>query len=424
MTRLKHLAEVRVSNVDKKSYDGERPVRLCNYTDVYYGDALAASRGDFMTATATAAQIANFRLEAGDTVLTKDSETADDIGVSAYIAESAPDFVCGYHLAVLRPNVRMTHPKFLYWAVRGTAVREQLSVAATGVTRFGLRSEALANAALTVPALEEQRRIADFLDDQVALLDRAINLRQHQASLVDERLFTFISDLLAPPARDEGGCTDFPWLANCEDLLVKLGRVCDLRSGLTIDAKREGDTGYPYLRVANVQNGSLDLSEMKSVNVDPALALRCMLRPGDVLMTEGGDLDKLGRGAVWQGEIPNCLHQNHIFALRPHRERLLPEYLAAMTRTHHARRYFEITGNRTTNLASTNSTKILNFRFRLPNLAEQDVLLEQVRKADSAATRAVSLMREQVSLLRERKQAVITAAVTGEFDVTTAKSAA
>ncbi len=314
--------------------------------------------------------------------------------------------------------------RYLYYACCSSSFVDQVVARSTGVSYPAITATDLASIAIPVPPLEEQRRIADFLDDQVTLLDRAINLRQHQTSLVEERVFTFISDLLAPPARDENGWTDFPWLANWEDLLVKLGRVCDLRSGLTIDAKREGDTGYPYLRVANVQNGSLDLSEMKSVNVDPALALRCMLRPGDVLMTEGGDLDKLGRGAVWQGEIPNCLHQNHIFALRPHRERLLPEYLAAMTRTHHARRYFEITGNRTTNLASTNSTKILNFRFRLPNLAEQNVLLEQVRKADSAATRAVRLMREQVSLLRERKQALITAAVTGEFDVTTARSVA
>ncbi len=376
-------------------------------------------RGDDSTVWNPGEDVSNYKLVEPDDFVIGLRSFQHGIAMSAVRGLVSPAYT------VLRTRDPSVKPRFFAHYFRSRPLIASLDNLSQGIRQGRtIPWEGFADVRLPLPPLEEQRRIADFLDDKVALLDRAINLRQHQTSLVEERVFTFITDLLAPPARDLNGWTDFPWLANCEDLLVKLGRVCDLQSGLTIDAKREGDTGYPYLRVANVQNGSLDLSEMKSVNVDPALALRCMLRPGDVLMTEGGDLDKLGRGAVWWGEIPNCLHQNHVFALRPHREHLLPEYLAAMTRTHHARRYFEITGNRTTNLASTNSTKILDFRFRLPSLAEQNVLLEQVRKADSAARRAVRLMREQVSLLRERKQALITAAVTGEFDVTTARSVA
>ncbi len=419
-TRLRYWADVNPDTPEFSALTDEDAVGFMPLETVWADTRLDASR----TRRKAEVQTGYMRFRRGDVLLPKVTPTFQ--AARTALVNDLPTAVGAgsteLHVLRARPD---SDARMVAYATRTKHFVEEGVTAFQGVAGLQRVPERfVANFVVPDWPLEEQRRIADFLDDQVALLDRAINLRQHQTSLVDERLFTFISDLLAPPARDEGGCTDFPWLANCEDLLVKLGRVCDLQSGLTIDAKREGDMGYPYLRVANVQNGSLDLSEMKSVNVDPALALRCVLRPGDVLMTEGGDLDKLGRGAVWKGEIPNCLHQNHIFALRPHRERLLPEYLAAMTRTHHARRYFEITGNRTTNLASTNSTKILNFRFRLPSLAEQDVLLEQVRKADSAATRAVSLMREQVSLLRERKQAVITAAVTGEFDVTTAKSAA
>jgi len=155
--RLKNLAHVRVSNVDKKSVEGEQTVRLCNYTDVYYGDSLAASNADYMVASASDAQVSAFALAVGDTVLTKDSETADDIGVSAYIAETAPDFVCGYHLAILRPKSGVVHPRYLFWASRGRAMRDQLSLAATGVTRMGLRTEALANVRLALPPYEALR---------------------------------------------------------------------------------------------------------------------------------------------------------------------------------------------------------------------------------------------------------------------------
>ena len=97
------MVELRTSNVDKKSEDGEKAVRLCNYVDVYKNDKITMSL-DFMEATATEAQIERFALQVGDIVITKDSETPDDIGVPALITETAPDLVCGYHLAILRPN--------------------------------------------------------------------------------------------------------------------------------------------------------------------------------------------------------------------------------------------------------------------------------------------------------------------------------
>jgi type I restriction enzyme, S subunit len=137
-------------------------------------------------------------------------------------------------------------------------------------------------------------------------------------------------------------------------------------------------------------------------------------------MTEGGDLDKLGRGTVWRGELPVCLHQNHVFAVRPQQDVLDSEYLAFMTQSLHGRCYFESTGSRTTNLASTNSSKILSFPIPLPAMSEQK---EIVRRIDSNLTtiqQAVAKVTRQVELLKERRQALITAAVTGQFDVSTA----
>ncbi|MFD7001565.1 restriction endonuclease subunit S [Streptomyces mirabilis] len=192
--------------------------------------------------------------------------------------------------------------------------------------------------------------------------------------------------------------------------LVRLGYVARLQNGLTVDAKRDvtGDVvTSPYLRVANVQAGSLDLESVTEITVPRSVAQRSTLRPGDVLMTEGGDLDKLGRGTVWQGELDRCLHQNHIFAVRPDAQRLSGRFLAYVTQSLYGRHYFESTGTRTTNLASTNSSKIQSFPLPLPPLDEQrriaDFLDAETARID-ALTRAYVKLRELVS---ERSQRVI-----------------
>jgi type I restriction enzyme S subunit len=131
------------------------------------------------------------------------------------------------------------------------------------------------------------------------------------------------------------------------------------------------------------------------------------LKRGDVLMTEGGDLDKLGRGTVWDDEIENCLHQNHVFAVRPDPSKLLPEYLALVTQSSYARAYFESTGTKTTNLASTSSSKIRDFRIPLVDLDEQRRIADFL-DAETAQIDALVGTYENIKIiLRERVQRLI-----------------
>jgi type I restriction enzyme S subunit len=189
--RLKRVAHITVSNVDKKSVEGEQPIRLCNYVDVYYNDRITASL-NFMEATATADQIARFGLRAGDVLITKDSETADDIAIAARVPHDLPDVVCGYHLAVIRPRPSQIYPGYLYWVIVSNGTRQQFTAAATGVTRFGLRQEAIADAALPIPSTAEQRAIADYLDVETARIDALVakkgllidKLREKRSALV------------------------------------------------------------------------------------------------------------------------------------------------------------------------------------------------------------------------------------------------
>ena len=167
---LRDLAELRLSSVDKKTVEGESNVRLCNYTDVYYNDAVRASI-PFMRATATEAEIQKCRLLVNDVVITKDSEKHDDIGVPSLVKETMDDLVCGYHLAILRPRPG-THGPYLFYALSDRRAQHQFHAYANGITRFGLRKADIELVDVPFPPLAEQRAIAGVLgalDDRIEL---------------------------------------------------------------------------------------------------------------------------------------------------------------------------------------------------------------------------------------------------------------
>lgn len=173
---------------------------------------------------------------------------------------------------------------------------------------------------------------------------------------------------------------------------VPLERVAEVQTGIAKGKPVNGTAiSVPYLRVANVQDGHVDLSVMKEIIVKPSELDRYRLKKGDVLFTEGGDFDKLGRGTVWNGQIEPCLHQNHVFAVRPDSDRLLPEFLAALAASAHGRRYFQLSSKQSTNLASINSTQLKQFPVLLPPLPEQRKIAEILRTWDEALEKLTAL---------------------------------
>jgi type I restriction enzyme S subunit len=205
--RLRNVAELRVSNVDKHTKEGETPVRLCNYTDVYKNSVITSDM-PFMRATATPDEIHAFRLQVGDVVITKDSEEWLDIGVPALIAQTSDDLVCGYHLAILRPKPQVATGGFLAYAMRCRGVTLQLSLAANGVTRYGLSHGAIKAISVPVPPVDEQEPIAQYIDQATATLNKAIHGANQEIDLIREYRTRLIADAvtgkldvrhLAPP---------------------------------------------------------------------------------------------------------------------------------------------------------------------------------------------------------------------------------
>lgn len=192
---LKHIADVRFSGVDKHSRDDETPVRLCNYTDVYKNDRITSDM-DLMRATATTAETARLTLKGGDVILTKDSETPDDIGVPAWVPEDLPDVVCAYHLSLLRPRSTRVMGEFLFRAISSARIAQQFHVLATGVTRFALGKHDVKNAIIVLPPVEEQKLLCHWITDECQPLDDAIVRAEEEIKLIREYRDRLIFDVV------------------------------------------------------------------------------------------------------------------------------------------------------------------------------------------------------------------------------------
>jgi type I restriction enzyme, S subunit len=199
----------------------------------------------------------------------------------------------------------------------------------------------------------------------------------------------------------------------------RLSDIADIGTGITL-GRELGDSPYareyPYLRVANVQDGRIDISDVKQIQVFPFEFPRYRLQRGDILLTEGGDFDKLGRGAVWDGSIANCLHQNHIFRVRL-RNHMVPEFFAAYMASTAGRAYFLSCAKQTTNLASINKSQLSVMPVPVPSQVQQARIAEIFDSVDELIDNSEMLLRKELA----NQQAMVTSLVASkDADVTMA----
>jgi len=273
-----------------------------------------------------------------------------------------------------------------------------------------------------VPAFEQQR-IAAYLDTSCAAIDAAVFAKRRQIDTLDALRKSIIQRAVTRGIASEVALesTGNVWLAKIPRgwKLVALKRIAEIRGGLTLGKQYEGTLiERPYLRVGNVQDGHLDLTDVSVIELPASVAAGVELCPDDVLMTEGGDLDKLGRGHLWRGEIAGCLHQNHIFAVRCFAHKLKPMFLAYATAAQYGRDYFEATGKKTTNLANTNATKVGQFPIPLPPLAEQTAICAHLDDKTAEVDRITATIQAQIATLTAYRKSLIHECVTGQRRVT------
>jgi type I restriction enzyme S subunit len=336
----------------------------------------------------------------GDVLFSKDGT----IGATALVTDER-DFVVASSLIIITPDQRRMLPRFLNYAFAARPVAEQARTLTRGAGLPRLSVANLARVELPLPPLNEQRAIADYLDHETAQIDALVAKQDKFIGLLRERRLSQITNAFSGLGEPD----------------TQLRRVAHIQTGVTLSG--DGDPAHPkwpYLRVANVQMGRVELSHVKEIYLPAKDAAASMLRAGDVLMTEGGDIDKLGRGTVWDGAISSMVHQNHVFAVRANLDRLIPEYLAWWLDSLTARRYFYLTAKKTTNLASTNKTVVGRLPMLVPSIDEQRTIITHIGAQTTQIDALIAKAEQHIALAKERRVALLTAAVTGQIDVRTA----
>jgi len=196
----------------------------------------------------------------------------------------------------------------------------------------------------------------------------------------------------------------------------RLGEISWISSGITLGKTYSGPKTIevPYLRVANVQDGYLDLSDVSTIRVPISYIEKYRLQIGDVLMNEGGDFDKLGRGTVWRGEIDVCLHQNHVFKVRPEEGKLSSFFLANISASPYGKTFFILASKQSTNLASINSTQLQGFPIALPSYPEQRKIVQII----SANEETIKIYQAELKKFNSLKIALMQDLLTGKVRVT------
>lgn len=299
------------------------------------------------------------------------------------------------------------------WAYR-ILFSMNLNQYATATAQPGLSVAVINQVPIALPPAQEQQRIVDRIESLFAKLDEAKQKAQDALDSFETRkaaiLHKAFTGELTAQWRKKHSIGMESWETK------KLSEVSTLQTGLMKGKNYSGKTVMlPYLRVANVQDGFLNLSEIKEIEVSEELIDRYSLKNGDVLFTEGGDYDKLGRGTVWQGQIKNCLHQNHVFVVRPQADVLSPYFLSYQAGSRYGKQYFLKCSKQTTNLASINSTQLKGFPVLMPTIEEQAqivLLIDDLLAKEQQAKEAAEGVLDQIDLI---KKAILARAFRGEL---------
>ena len=300
---------------------------------------------------ATPDELDKYRLSDGDIVFAR---TGNTTGKSFLLKHPPEDSVFASYLIRVRPS-RSVNPRFLAHFFDTPNYWNQIKKNAQGAGQPGVNATRLKTLEIPLPPLPEQKRIADILDRADAIRRK----RQEATKQCNDFLTSAFNSMFGDPVQNPKKWPE-----------TTLDDVAHLQSGVTKGRNfaDQQTVDVPYMRVWNVQDGHLRLDDIKDITVLPTDVERYSLQEGDLLLTEGGDPDQLGRGAIWYAPIPVCIHQNHIFRVRCDQKVIIPEFLSALIGSQKGKRYFLKMAKQTTGIASINMTQLRKCPVFLPPL--------------------------------------------------------
>lgn len=409
--RLRTVAEMRVSNVDKHTREGEIPVRLCNYVDVYKNDRITPAM-PFMSATASPDEIERFRLRRDDVLITKDSEAWDDIGVPALVTKSADDLLSGYHLALLRPCKGIIGA-YLALTLQSRGVARQFHVGANGVTRYGLTHFDIKSVRIPLPSLSEQTAIVRYLDYVDARIRRYVDAKERLIALLKEERQAVVSQAVtrgldpAVPLKPSG----VEWLGNVpahwerrrlSSLLQRVDERSVTGNETLLSLRRDyGVVAYDQHFTRPPQTNSL--IGFKQVKPGELVVNRLQANNGLIFCSRLSGLVSPDY-SVFKGK---CLLQM--------------QFVSDLLRTHFYRDHFrrEATGlgTGTAGFLRLYDDKLLRTPVFLPSPDEQMAIVEYLHKVMADIETTLVFVRRQIELLEKYRTRLLTDLVTGKFDI-------
>lgn len=406
---LRSVADYAVSNVDKISSQDELPIRLCNYTDVYNNETIHLGM-EFMIGTASQTEIDKFHLLVDDVVITKDSESWDDIAIPALVTETADDLVCGYHLAMIRPDRGKLLGAFLFRCLQAKTLRLQLELAANGITRFGIPKTAIGSMAVPVPPISVQRKIVRFVERETADIDALVTAKQRLIDLLAEKRRAIVAEVIMR------GLTPFaPMRPSGIDWLGDIPSHWEVRRVATLFRQRD-ERSRPDLPLLEVSiNSGVVVREFSTDKIEGTASdfnTYKVARRGDIAFNKM----RMWQGAVGVAPVDGLVSPDYTVAEAE--TCLRPAYASLLFRTE----AFSAESGRNSQGITWDRLRLYWDGFRdifmpLPPLAEQDEILCAVAVETAKIDRLRAATEHSITLLKERRGALIAAAVTGQIDI-------
>ena len=308
---------------------------------------------------------------------------------------------------VLRCDKAKAEPGFLYSFLITDHFNARMAGLERGASYPAVRDSDVTASWLPLPPLPEQKKIAHILSTVQRAIEAQERIIQTTTELKKALMHKLFTEGLRnePQKQTEIGPVPESWE------VVQLSDCAVVQTGIAKGRKVKAEEAVevPYLRVANVQDGYLDLSEIKTISIRKNEQQRFALQNGDVVLTEGGDFDKLGRGFIWHGQIDNCVHQNHVFAVRPDTSRISSEFFAYQSQSPYGKSYFLSVAHKTTNLACINTKKLKAFPVLLPPQDQQKDIVDACSSIDGKIRVARSKKTQLQDLFRTLLHELMTA---------------
>nr|WP_303715873.1 restriction endonuclease subunit S [Methanoculleus marisnigri] len=411
--RLRNVAEMRVSGVDKHTKDDEQPVRLCNYVDVYKNDRIR-DRMTFMHATASVDEIERFRLQIGDVLITKDSEAWNDIGVPALVEESANDLICGYHLALLRPFRDRLYGDYLLRALQSTAVSYQFHIEANGVTRYGLSHAAIKSIWLPLPPLPEQSAIVRFLDHMDQRIRRSIHAKQKLIKLLEEQKQAIIHQAVTRgldpdvPMKDSG----MEWLGEVsEKWKLKRFKFLAKVTGSQVDPREAHHRMKILIAPNHIKSGTGEITHLQTAESQGADSGKYEVCKGQIMYSK--IRPNLRKAAI---APMDCLCSADMYPITVRETEVKTAFFLQLLLSAPFTKYTVDCSLRVA-MPKINRDALGECWMWYPSLEEQDDILRYIEQAMNPAKIAITNNQCEISLLREYRTRLIADVVTGKVDV-------